>query len=76
MAHENENGISGSIIGINGLAGYLIAVVGLVVTLVVLGYFSIVVTAENAETYYSVNQDLNALKFNSIDNNSHRIIKE
>jgi len=76
MAHENENGINRSIFGINGLAGYLIAVVGLVVTLVVLGYFSIIVQAENSVTYYSINQDLNALKFNSIDNNSHRIIKE
>jgi len=76
MAHENENGINRCILGINGIGGFLIAVVGLVVTLVVLGYFSIVVQSENAETYYSVNQDLNALKTISIDNNSYRIIEK
>jgi hypothetical protein len=74
-AHQNENGITRCLFGINGLAGYLIAVIGLVVTLAVLGYFSIVIQSENAETYYSVNQDLNGLKLNSIDNNSYRIMK-
>jgi hypothetical protein len=73
--HQNENGINRCLLSLNGLAGYLIAVIGLVVTLAVLGYYSIVVQAENAEVYYSVNQELDALKFNSLDNNSHRTVE-
>jgi len=75
MAYEKVNGINRCLMSIDGLAGYLIAVVGLVATLGVLIYFSIVEQANNAQTYYSVEQDLHGLKKNDIKNNSFRTIK-
>jgi len=75
MAYEKVNGINRCLMSIDGLAGYLVAVVGLVATLGVLIYFSIVEQANNSQTYYSVNQDLHGLKMNNIENNSFRTIK-
>jgi hypothetical protein len=75
MAYEKVNGINRCLMSVDGLAGYLVAVVGLVATLGVLIYFSIVEQANNAQTYYSINQDLHGLRMNNIENNSFRTIK-
>jgi uncharacterized membrane protein YhiD involved in acid resistance len=77
MALDSEDtGISRCIIGLHGLGGYLIAVVGLLVTLGVLMYMSLVVQSENSETYYSIDQDIHKIKAQSIHNNSYRIIEK
>jgi len=58
----------------DGLGGYLVAIVGL---LAALGYFiflSVTTQVANADTYYTVNQDLNGLQMNSKDNHSFRTI--
>ena len=76
MAHENENGITRCLMHINGLGGYLVAVVGLLLTLGFLMYYSVIVQQDNASTYYSINQDIHAIKAQSSDNNSFRIIEK
>lgn len=77
MAYDNEDlDINRCIIGIHGLGGYLVAVIGLLATLGVLMYFSIVVQADNSESYYTINQDLHAIKALSTENNSFRIMEK
>jgi len=70
--NENERGI----FSIHGITGFLIAVVLLLSILGVLGYNAIAVQKANAEVYYSVNQDINAIKFNSTNNNSFRTVEK
>jgi len=60
---------------LHGLTGYFIAVALLLTILGVLTYSAIVVQNDNSEKFYSVNQDLNALKMNSLDNINHRTIQ-
>jgi len=60
---------------IHGITGYLVAVVLLLSILGVLTILAIGAQVNNATTYYEVNQDLHALKFNSLDNQSYRTIK-
>jgi hypothetical protein len=60
---------------LHGLKGYFVAVALLLTSLGVLTYNAIVVQNENAETFYSVNSDLNALKMNSLDNIKYRTIQ-
>ena len=70
--NENERGI----FSLHGLTGYFIAVALLLSILGVLGYNAIAVQKANAEVYYSVNQDINAIKFNSTNNNSFRTVEK
>ena len=60
---------------LHGLTGYFIAVALLLTILGVLTYNAIVVQNENAETFYSVNHDLDGLKMNSLDNIKQRTIQ-
>jgi hypothetical protein len=60
---------------LHGLTGYFIAVALLLTILGVLTFNAIVVQNENAETFYSVNADLNGLKMNSLDNIKQRTIQ-
>ena len=77
MAFDSEDtGIFRCVMGINGLGGYIIAIIGLLVTLGGLMYLSLQVQADNAETYYSINQDIHAIKALDSNNNSFRIIEE
>jgi succinate dehydrogenase/fumarate reductase cytochrome b subunit len=69
---DNERGIFSFI---HGITGYLVAVVLLLSILGVLTVLAIGSQQNNATTYYEVNQDLNSIKFNSLDNNSYRTIK-
>jgi len=57
---------------IHGLAGYAVAVGLLLTILVVLTVVGIGVQKENATNFYTVNQDLDALKLNSLENMNHR----
>ena len=66
--NENERGI----MALNGLTGGIIATVLLLSILGGLTYFSITTQAANASKFYKVNQDLNALKMNSLENMNHR----
>ena len=70
--NENERGV----FSLHGLTGYFIAVALLLSILGVLGYNAIAVQKANAEVYYSVNQDINAIKFNSTNNNSFRTVEK
>ena len=70
--NDNERGVFSLIHGISGL---LVAVVLLLSILGVLTYFAVVTQQANAENFYEVNQDLNALKFNSSDNHKMWINK-
>jgi succinate dehydrogenase/fumarate reductase cytochrome b subunit len=70
--NENERGV----FALHGLTGMLIAVVLLLSILGVLGYNAVAVQKANAEVYYSVNQDINAIKFNSTNNNSFRTVEK
>ena len=56
----------------HGLKGYAVAVGLLLSILVALTYFAIVVQTEQSTNFYTVNQDLDALKMNSLDNLSYR----
>ena len=56
----------------HGLTGYAVAVGLLLAILGVLTYFAIVVQSENATNFYTVNQDSDALKMNSLENITHR----
>ena len=68
--NENER----SVFALNGVTGYLIAVVLLLSILAFLTVNAIKVQADNATTYYKINQDLNGLKFNDPNNYKNRII--
>jgi len=70
--NDNERGV----FALHGVSGMLIAVVLLLSILGVLGYNAIAVQKANAEVYYSVNQDINAIKFNSTNNNSFRTVEK
>jgi succinate dehydrogenase/fumarate reductase cytochrome b subunit len=58
---------------IHGLTGYFIAVALLLTIVVVLTTLAIQTQQANATNYYKINQDLNGLKFNSLDNHKQRI---
>jgi len=60
---------------LHGLTGYFIAVALLLTILGVLTVNAIAVQSENAETFYSVNSDLNGLKMNSLNNVNQRTIQ-
>ena len=66
--NDNERGIFSFI---HGITGMLIATVLLLTILVVLVYNAITVQQNEAQNFYKINQDLNALKFISSDNNKH-----
>ena len=68
---ENERGI----MALNGLTGGIIATVLLLSILAVLTMAAIGSQAANAENYYEIDQDLNALKTNSPDNHKMWINK-
>ena len=70
--NKNERGI----MTLNGLTGGIIATVLLLSVLGGLTYFSITTQATNATSFYKVNQDLNALKLNSLKNINHRTMVE
>ncbi|MEA3554672.1 MAG: DUF4006 family protein [Campylobacterota bacterium] len=59
----------------HGITGMLVATVLLLSILVVLTWGAIISQQANAENYYEVNQDLNALKMNSPDNHKMWINK-
>ena len=61
---EDERGI----FKLNGITGYLIAVVLLLSILGVLTVSAIGAQKSSAEKFYTINQDLDGLKFNSPDN--------
>jgi succinate dehydrogenase/fumarate reductase cytochrome b subunit len=69
--NEDERGI----FSLHGITGFLIAVVLLLSILGVLGYNAIVVQKTNSEVYYSVNQDIHAIKDQSLKNNSFRTVE-
>jgi len=60
---------------LHGLTGFFIAVALLLTILGVLTINAISVQNANAEKFYSVNQDLNALKMNSLENINYRTIQ-
>jgi len=66
--NENERGIFSLL---HGITGMLIATVLLLVVLAVLTYSAIVVQNNESTNFYKVNQDLDALKFNSTENGKH-----
>ena len=70
--NDSERGIFSFI---HGISGMLIAVVLLLTILGALTYFAVVTQQANAENFYEINQDLNALKFNSPDNHKMWINK-
>ena len=57
---------------LHGLTGYAIAVGLLLSILGTLTFFAISVQNENATNFYTINQDLDALKMNSLDNIKYR----
>jgi len=70
--NDNERGVFSLIHGISGL---LVAVVLLLSILGGLTYFAVVTQQANAENFYEVNQDLNALKMNNPTNHKMWINK-
>jgi len=70
--NDSERGVFSLI---HGVSGMLIAVVLLLSILGTLTYFAVVTQQANAENFYEINQDLNALKFNSPDNHKMWINK-
>lgn len=70
--NDSERGIFSLV---HGITGMLIAVVLLLSILGTLTFFALKVQQENAEKFYEVNQDLNALKMNSPENHTFRTIK-
>jgi hypothetical protein len=60
---------------LHGLTGYFVAVALLLTILGVLTYNAIAVQNANAETFYSVDSDINSLKMNSLDNIKYRTIQ-
>lgn len=69
---ESERGLFSLV---HGISGMLVAVVLLLSILGVLTYFAVVTQQANAENFYEINQDLNALKMNSPDNHKMWINK-
>lgn len=65
--NENERGI----FKLHGITGFLIAVALLLAILVGLTISGISVQQNESTNYYKINQDLNALKANSLDNHKH-----
>lgn len=65
--NDNERGL----FALNGITGLLIATVLLLTILAVLVFSSVMVQQNEAQNFYKINQDLNALKFNSTDNGQH-----
>jgi len=57
---------------VHGLKGYAVAVGILLSLAVILTYAAIVVQTEQSTNFYTVNQDLDALKMNSLENLSYR----
>ena len=70
--NENERGLFSLV---HGITGMLIATVLLLSILGVLSYFAVVTQQANAENFYEINQDLNALKMNSPENHKMWINK-
>jgi cell division protein FtsB len=70
--NDNERGV----FSLHGVTGMLIATVLLLSILGVLGYNAITVQKNNAEVYYSINQDIHAIKDQSINNNSYRTVEK
>ena len=70
--NDSERGVFSLI---HGISGMLVAVVLLLSILGTLVYFAVVTQQANAENFYEVNQDLNALKFNSPENHKMWINK-
>jgi len=68
--NENER----NVFALDGVTGYLIAVVLLLSILAFLTVNAISAQANSATTYYKIDQNLDALKFNSTDNYTHRHI--
>ncbi len=66
--NEDERGLFSLL---HGITGMLVATVLLLSILGVLTFFAINVQQQESTNFYKINQDLNALKFNSSDNNSH-----
>ena len=62
--NENERGI----FKLNGITGMLVAVVLLLSILGFLVFNALIVQQREANNFYKINQDLNALKMNSSDN--------
>ncbi|MCD4757596.1 MAG: DUF4006 family protein [Arcobacteraceae bacterium] len=60
---------------VHGITGMLIATVLLLSILGVLSYLAVVTQQANAENFYEINQDLNALKMNSPENHKMWINK-
>lgn len=60
--NDNERGV----FGLHGLVGYAIAVVLLLSILGVLTVLGIGAQKNNAENYYTINQDLHALKTGNV----------
>ena len=71
--NDSERGIFSLI---HGITGMLVATLLLLSILGGLSYFAIVAQQDNAENFYEVNQDLNALKMNDPDNHKMWINKE
>ncbi len=69
--NDNERGIFSLL---HGITGMLIAVVLLLSILGTLTFFAINVQQNEAKNFYKINQDLNGLKANSADNNSHYML--
>jgi len=63
--NDNERGLFSLL---HGITGMLIATVLLLTILAVLVFNAVVVQQNEAQNFYKVNQDLNALKANSADN--------
>jgi hypothetical protein len=57
---------------IHGLVGYAVAVGLMLTILVILTVMAINVQQEQATNFYTVNQDLDALKMNSLENIKYR----
>ena len=66
--NENERGIFSFI---HGITGMLIATVLLLAILVIFTMNAINVQQNEAQNFYKINQDLNALKANSSENVKH-----
>ncbi len=66
--NEDERGLFSLL---HGITGMLIATVLLLTILAVLVFNAVKVQQNEAQNFYKINQDLNALKFNSSDNNRH-----
>jgi hypothetical protein len=66
--NEDERGLFSLV---HGITGMLVATVLLLIILAVLVFNAVSVQQNEAQNFYKINQDLNAIKFNSSDNNSH-----